>query len=181
MASRRPRGPAHTLDEVLRAVKGSRGIRSFIADRLHCSRQTVLNYEKRWKSVADAIAEERANIVDYAESKLFEALTTGSWQAIKYVLSTLGRDRGYDPEIDPELFQTTAPDGSIMLIDGPKDQFIAGTQGLAEEGERMAGRGAGYTPDPSMFDAFQAPPLTRPEDMAITMPDTTTDEEDEDE
>jgi hypothetical protein len=34
-------------------------------------------------------------MVDIAESKLHEAVERGEWRAVRYTLSTLGRDRGY--------------------------------------------------------------------------------------
>ena len=32
---------------------------------------------------------------DLAEEELFKRLGKGDWRAVKYILSTLGRDRGY--------------------------------------------------------------------------------------
>lgn len=63
------------LDDVLGAIEGSNGNVSLIAKKLGCTRQTVYNHMKRWKSVEDAIRDERRKVADAIESTLLrEAL-----------------------------------------------------------------------------------------------------------
>lgn len=63
------------LDDVLGAIENSNGNVSLIAKRLNCTRQTVYNHMKRWKSVEDAIRDERRKVADAIESTLLrEAL-----------------------------------------------------------------------------------------------------------
>lgn len=85
----------YTAAQVIEAIEQSRGIKSAIAQRLGCHRHTVDNYIARYPTVARAYWEERERIVDTAEVKLLEKLKDGVDWAIKYVLSTLGKDRGY--------------------------------------------------------------------------------------
>lgn len=63
------------LDDVLGAIEGSNGNVSLIAKKLGCTRQTVYNHMRRWKSVEDAIRDERRKVADAIESTLLrEAL-----------------------------------------------------------------------------------------------------------
>lgn len=49
--------------------------------------------------IRNIVKEERYNYQeekkDLAEEELFKRLEEGDWRAVKYILSTLGRDRGY--------------------------------------------------------------------------------------
>lgn len=90
--------PQYTREQVLEAVRKATGNLSVAAKILKCSRQTVYNASKRWKTVAAEIAQQRATIVDLAEQRLIDKVNEGQWPAIKYVLSTLGKTRGYGPE-----------------------------------------------------------------------------------
>ena len=85
----------NTADQVIAAIKGSGGIKATIANRLGVSRWTVDNYLARWKKVNDAYEEERESITDLAETKLIKEINDGNFPAIKFYLSTKGRDRGY--------------------------------------------------------------------------------------
>jgi transposase-like protein len=66
-----PAKRAHSLDAILRAVKGSGGVVSAIAARLGVQRSTVYSYAKKWAKVNEAIEEEREGLLDMAESVLF--------------------------------------------------------------------------------------------------------------
>jgi hypothetical protein len=151
------RQPAHNLNQVLAAVSGSRGVKSVIAQRLGVTRQTVTNYENRWAKVREAIHEERETLLDFAEVRLYEKVSVGDWQAVKYVLSTLGRSRGYDPTLEVDLSALQSPAGSIMVIEGPKDRFLSSVRDLSREGESLSGKTNGsssYEPPSDIFDAF---------------------------
>lgn len=69
-----------------------------VAGKLHCDRTTVARYERKYKAVKDAIAEERAAFADVAEVELVKAVKDGQAWAIGKVLSAFGRDRGYEPD-----------------------------------------------------------------------------------
>ncbi len=92
--------PQYTLEQVLDAVRKATGNLSVAAKLLGCSRQTVYNAQKKWKTVAAEIDQQREKVVDLAEQRLIDRVNAGDWHAVKYVLSTLGRSRGYGPEVD---------------------------------------------------------------------------------
>ena len=102
-------GPQHELDDVLDAIRGegkfapkkkdqiatSGGIVTEVAKRLGVSRTTMYKYIDRWKTVADAIEDERSALVDFAESQLVRKVREGHITAIIFTLKTLGKKRGY--------------------------------------------------------------------------------------
>jgi len=100
-----------TLDEVLKAIAGSGGIKATIALRLDVDRRTVDNYLKRWATAQEAYTQETETNADIAESiilgnmqaalqqqrdlkKRQEPGIVESGDAWKY-LQYKGRDRGY--------------------------------------------------------------------------------------
>lgn len=87
--------PRYTVKEFLKAVEGSFGIKAVIARKLGCSRQTVDKYCKKHPTIREAIEQEREMLKDMAEGRLVKAVQDGEPWAVKYVLSTLGKDRGY--------------------------------------------------------------------------------------
>lgn len=90
----------YTTAQVIHAIRGSLGIKTAIAASLKCTRQTVDNYIKRYATVAQAYEEERERLVDLAEAKFAEAIKEGNWAAIRFALSTLGKDRGFSEKVD---------------------------------------------------------------------------------
>jgi len=85
----------YTAEQVIEALRGTMGIKSAAARRLGCHWTTVDRYIKRYPTVARAYEEERQSIVDLAEVKLVERLKDGDGTMIRFVLATLGKDRGY--------------------------------------------------------------------------------------
>jgi len=77
------------------AIKDSMGIKTGIAQRVGCSRQTVENALERWPDLQELIADERSSIIDLAETKLMQQVSGGELRAILFTLETLGKDRGW--------------------------------------------------------------------------------------
>lgn len=84
-----------TAEQVIEALRRSRGIKALAAKALGCNRLTVDNYIQRYPTIKAVYEEQRALLVDIAEAQLAKKLDAGEWDAVKYVLSTLGRERGY--------------------------------------------------------------------------------------
>jgi hypothetical protein len=85
----------YTVQDFLKAIEGSYGIKTIIARKLGCNRMTVENYIKRFPTIAKAVKQEREILKDLAEGRLVKAIQDGEPWAVKYVLSTLAKDRGY--------------------------------------------------------------------------------------
>ena len=80
---------------IQKAIVGSGGLISTVAQRLNVSRSTVHNYLERYPELNDLVIEERESILDFAESKLIKKINEEESWAIKFMLSTQGRLRGY--------------------------------------------------------------------------------------
>lgn len=97
MGRRRPRYSKRT---VLQAIEGSGGIVSAVAKRLGCDWATARAYIQRWPETQAAFEAERERILDQAETTLYRAIQEGDVQAAKWVLSRLGRHRGYGDHVE---------------------------------------------------------------------------------
>lgn len=99
-----------TLDQILEAIKGTRGIKSAVARNLGCEWPTVNNYAKRYATVREALETERETLIDTAELQLVKLVNSGDWDAVKYTLKTIGRKRGY-----VERTELTGEDGTPLI------------------------------------------------------------------
>lgn len=101
----------HNPDQVIEAIRNTGGIKKDIAARLGVSRWTLDNYIERWAVVRSAYNEECEAVLDLAETKLIEEINLNNFQAIKFILSTKGKHRGY-----VERQEITGPDGDSLTI-----------------------------------------------------------------
>lgn len=98
-----PAKPVHELDQVLSAIRGSRGVKSAIAERLGVTRNTVDNYLVRWATARDLYNEERALLVDMSESVVVRALVDEDVRIAapmaRFVLQQRGAINGWQPTV----------------------------------------------------------------------------------
>lgn len=85
----------YTAAQVVEAIKGTFGIKQVACNRLGCVHATLNNYIARYPSVRVAYEHERGRLVDMAQSKLVKMVDDGDPWAVKFVLSTLGKNEGY--------------------------------------------------------------------------------------
>ena len=114
----------YSTAQVIEALQTARGIKTDAAKILRCTRHTVENYIKRYPTVARAYQEQRATLVDLAEGKLIGKVDADEWPAIKFVLVTLGKARGY-----VERQEVTGAEGGPLMI---------GTVQLTEKQQKRA-------------------------------------------
>lgn len=93
MAALRP--AVYKPEDIIKALRKTKGMISLAADELKCDRKTIYNHVKRSAAVRDALEETRGRNLDVAESKLLAAIDAGELAAIFYYLSRIGRERGY--------------------------------------------------------------------------------------
>ena len=109
------------LEQVLAAIKDSGGIQAVVAQRLKCSRNTVSRYAREYATVRQALDDESETVLDLAESKLIAAIRNDDLSAVKYILSTKGKGRGYS-----ERQEVTGKDGgpikAAVVIEWPEDE-----------------------------------------------------------
>jgi hypothetical protein len=85
----------YTCEQIIEALKKSKGMVYLAADLLKCSHQTVYNYIERHPSVRMAWEQEHGVVGDNAELALYSAILAGEHWAISFYLGTKGKDRGY--------------------------------------------------------------------------------------
>ena len=85
----------YTTQQIIDALKESKGMVYVAARRLNCDPTTVYNYAKRYATVQAAIESERGHFVDTAELALNRAVLAGEGWAVCFALKTLGKERGY--------------------------------------------------------------------------------------
>ena len=85
----------YTAQQIVDALKATKGMIYYAADRLGCHPDTIRNYGKRYASVRDEMDKQDGMVNDLAELKLIQAINAGDLGAIKYRLSTKAKDRGY--------------------------------------------------------------------------------------
>lgn len=93
----------YTKEQVLAAIEGSGGIMSAVAKRLGCDWNTAKKYVSRWVATRAAFRAEREKVLDLAETTLLKSIKDGDAASAKWMLSRLGRHRGYveRQEIEP--------------------------------------------------------------------------------
>jgi hypothetical protein len=95
--------------KTLSAIKGSGGIMSTVAKRLDCDWHTAEAQVKRWPEALLAMQDEREGILDMSEATIFSAVKNGDVGAARYILSTVGKRRGYSEKQEVEV---SNPNGS---------------------------------------------------------------------
>jgi hypothetical protein len=83
------------MTTVLAAIEGSGGVVQKVAEELSCDWHTARRYINRWTKTRELFQGELNEALDLAESQLFEAVKRGESWAIKLLLMTKGKRRGY--------------------------------------------------------------------------------------
>ena len=84
-----------TTQEIIEALKATKGMVFLAAKRLGCHHQTVYNYMKRYPTVRRAKEFEDGNLGDMCELKLYDAAQRGESWAVQFALRTKFKNRGY--------------------------------------------------------------------------------------
>ena len=110
-------GRKHKLKEkeLLENIKGSYGIISTIAARLHVDWHTVDDTIKMYPSCMQALADENESVLDFTEGKAIERIKDGDSVMIRFMLATKGKKRGYTYEDKLEADET-ADDNNINVV-----------------------------------------------------------------
>lgn len=77
------------------AIKGSFGNITVIAQKLQVERKTVYEWLEKDPVMKSLLTDERDKMLDLAENKLVAKINEGDSRLISFVLSTLGKSRGY--------------------------------------------------------------------------------------
>jgi hypothetical protein len=77
------------------ALTESKGMVYVAAQKVGCCAQTIYNYIRDYKVVAQAAQHQNGLLGDMSELKLFTAIQNNEPWAIAFYLKTKGKDRGY--------------------------------------------------------------------------------------
>jgi len=117
------------------------GLHALAARELGCTASAVRRRINRNKRLQDLLASLREEVKDYAEHTIMRKVRAGNLDASKFVLSTLGRDRGYitkqevtvaPQEAPPDLHKLDADQlrqladllRSAKTVDGPSGDIL---------------------------------------------------------
>jgi len=112
-----PSKQRYTPEEVMDALKATKGMVFLAARHLGCDHDTVLNYCKRYPKVEAMKKAMRGELVDLAEIKLYQSIQNGEPWGIAFALKTIGKDRGY-----VERHEQTGKDGDAITLRVVYDQ-----------------------------------------------------------
>lgn len=114
---------AITVAQAIEAIDGSGGYVSVIARRLGCSQRNVYKLRNKHASIEEALEEERAKQLDFAEGKLQEQIKSGNTTAIIFYLKTQGKDRGYVERVEQRHAGKDGGNIPIVIIKAPVDEL----------------------------------------------------------
>ena len=97
---------------IIEAIVEAHGLLSDAARALGCSRKTLYSYMDEFPEVREAYEDANEKTKDFAESKLFDAISKGNITAIIFYLKTKAKDRGYI-----ERQELTGAEGADLSID----------------------------------------------------------------
>ena len=114
-------GRKHKLKEkeLLENIKGSYGIISTIAARLHVDWHTVDDTIKMYPSCMQALADENESVLDFTEGKAIERIKDGDSVMIRFMLATKGKKRGYTYEDKLEADESAEDNNVNVICDTP--------------------------------------------------------------
>ena len=115
-----PKTPIDKSNEklTLAAIKNSAGIISSIAKRLDVDWHTAESWIQKYPSTLAAFAAEREGVLDMAEAAIFTAIKQGDTGSAKWILSTIGRKRGFTEKQEIEI------SGGISVTITPLDESL---------------------------------------------------------
>lgn len=104
----------YTAEDIIAALRKTRGMVYLAANELGCSHVTVYNYIKKYATVKREFEHQRGEFKDVAETKLREATDNGEKWAIQFALTMLGSDRGY---VQKRLQEVSGPEGGPVKLE----------------------------------------------------------------
>ena len=103
----------YTVAQFKAAIPGSGSIISTIAKRVGCDWYTAKRHIDASATLSRMYKDERESILDMAESVLFKNIKNDDSVDSKWMLSKLGKDRGYGDSVD--LKHSESIDVSVLI------------------------------------------------------------------
>ncbi len=84
-----------TKQKIQKVIPECNGVKKYIAEKLGVDVRTIHRYFNRFPDLEDETQEYLDSVSDVAEHHLIEAVKAGNSWAVRYWLSTRGKNRGY--------------------------------------------------------------------------------------
>ena len=120
-------GNGYTAEEVITAIKGSKGFVTQIAKRLGCTPRHVYNLLEKYQTAKDALFDEREGMKDFVEGMMYKRIEAGDTTMIIWFEKTQMKDRGYVER--HELTGAPKSDGTP----GPIEHRITGLEDMTDD------------------------------------------------
>ena len=104
--------PSYTAQQFIKAIPGTGGIVSAIADKVGCDWHTVKDAIVKYPTVKDKWENERHKITDKAQHNIIRAIQEGDLQMSKWWLQVMD-----DEFIEKSRSELTGADGGAIIID----------------------------------------------------------------
>ena len=89
--------------QVIDALKETKGMIYLAAKRLGCDAKTIYNYRDRYPAVRAEMEQQDGEVDDAAEMVLYKAIMAGEPWAVQFRLRTKGKGRGYVERVQNEV------------------------------------------------------------------------------
>jgi hypothetical protein len=123
-------------ETIAKALRRTRGGIAATARALQCSRTTIQRYLSVYPTLRELADEERELALDLAQHSLYVDAAAGEPRARKFLLLTLGRDRGFvlRREVTGATGQpwSSPHDNGVIVIRGDKQEYMEGLRRLRE-------------------------------------------------
>jgi len=106
-----------TQKQIIDVLIEAHGLKGPAARALHCHRHTLNSYINRYPAVKQAYDDAIQDSIDLAQSRLIALVEKDDWRAIRYMLGTLGKDRGFTERTE---IQAVGDDAESL-----RQQFLA--------------------------------------------------------
>jgi len=93
----------YTQQQVIEALRDTKGMIYLAAKRLGCEAKTIYNYRDRYPAVRAEMEQQDGEVDDAAEMKLYQAIIAGEPWAVQFRLRTKGKGRGYVERVQQEV------------------------------------------------------------------------------
>jgi hypothetical protein len=135
----------YTKKRIIEALRKTGGKVYAAARLLGCGHETVYRAIRNSKEVESILAQERGEMVDFAETNLKKAVLEGEAWAVCFTLKTLGKDRGY---IERHAIEHGGPNGQPIAVEhsGTVQQVLVALDGREDFREFARSRVASGNP-----------------------------------
>lgn len=85
----------YTNEEIYDALRAANGNFMAAATALGCNRQVIKKRVEETPMLIDLVADFKDGVLDQAETNIYSAVLAGDQAASKFVLTTIGKERGF--------------------------------------------------------------------------------------